>query len=110
MNGIAKAGGILMIIASAFGIIGSLFLIFFGWLLSSVDSEGIGAIMVIAGIIVIVLSVLLITWSIAYMRDGSKKILLGVIAIIAAIFSGGILGFILYVLAAIFVFVGKEAV
>ncbi len=110
MNGIAKAGGILMIIASAFGIIGSLFLILFGWLLgSSVDAEGIGAIMVIAGIIVIVLSVLLITWSIAYMRDGSKKVLLGVIAIIAAIFSGGILGFILYVLAAIFVFVGKEA-
>ncbi len=108
MNGVAKAGGIISIIASAFGIISSVILILFGGLFSSADASGAGAFLIILGVIVMVISVLMIIWASAYMKDGSRRILLIVMSIIAAVLSiGAWLSLTLYVLAAVFIGVGK---
>ncbi len=89
MNGIAKAGGILVIIASAFGIISASILILFGWLFGSNSVETVAITLVIIGVIIMVLSIMMIIWSVSYMRDGSKKVLLGVFSIICAVLSMG---------------------
>ncbi len=110
MNGVGKAGGILLIISAAIGIIESLLLILFGFLFSSVDAESVGLFLAIIGVVILVISILIIVWSAGYMRDGRRKVLLGVLAIIAAVLSiGNWISLILYILAAVFVFIGKEA-
>ncbi len=112
MNGMAKAGGILSIIAAAFGILGAVIVILFGGLFSSVDVDGteaVGAVFIILGIIIMVISILMILWSSQYMKDGSKKILLVVLSIICAVLSiGSWISLVLYILAAVFIALGKE--
>lgn len=103
MNGMAKAGGILLIIASAFGIINGLFVtLLFG---------GFSTLLLILGVAVTAISILMIIWCAGYMSNGSKKILLVVLSIICAVLSiPGIISIILYVLAAVFIALGKEKV
>ncbi|MFV0493446.1 hypothetical protein [Mycobacterium sp.] len=60
MNGIGKAGGILAIVASGFGILYGVFMAFFGALFSVAGADGVGNWFLIISITIIVLSILMI--------------------------------------------------
>lgn len=112
MNGIGKAGGILLILASVLGIVWSILFIILGGLWNNTGITGIantvGIGFMIAGIIVMILSILMIVWSVQYIKSGRKKVLLGVFSIICAVLSlTMIVPFALYIVSAVFILLGK---
>ncbi len=111
MNGIAKAGGILAIIAASFGIFTSVLMVLVGGLFDSTGAGSLGIIFIILGAVIMVVSVMMIIWSSAYIKDGSRKVLLGSMAAVCAVLSlflGSWLSLILYIIASVLVFLGKE--
>lgn len=106
-NGIAKAGGIIVMISAVLNIIMSILLMVGGGAASGIGASGAGTFLIIAGLVSLALSCGLFYMASKYLKDLSFKIALGVLSIIAAIFSASIIGLVLAILAAIFVFIGK---
>lgn len=111
MNGIGKAGGILAIVASGLGIFYGVIMALFGTLFSAVGADGVGKWFLIISITIIVISIIIIIWSTGYISRGTRKWILVVLLIISAVLSILIFQFlllILYIVAAVFVAIGRE--